>query len=278
MTGRRRLGILPLVTTRRLTALALVALTTLVLSACTRGVETPDDVPTDAATQTDPTGEPSTEPSEAETGGDEVDLTTLPECEGIALEEGAVVDGEVLADCMAAAMIEAGSGSHRLDSYDGVTEVDFTWNPEIALHARGAVEYVIRGDEGWMLIDGRWVRGDSTSSDPDEVFAASVLELSRAFGDPRGMVLMFNQTAWEVLGEDAVPASDAVRESGWHLVPQGQLTLLGVTLSDVELWLGEDHLGIYFVGTGQFGGVSATSSNTFTQWGGPVEIPDPAAG
>src|SRR5690606_15013790 len=90
--------------------------------------------------------------------------------------------------------------------------------------------------------------------------------------------LMFNQTAWEVLGEDAVPASDAVRESGWHLVPQGQLTLLGVTLSDVELWLGEDHLGIYFVGTGQLGGVSATSSNTFTQWGGPVALRVPAAG
>lgn len=262
-------------TTRRVAISALAALALLALAACTDINAQPTDPPSTGGT-VEPTADPTDEATNTQPV--EVDGAAVPQCEDILLEEGGAVDGDVLADCMAAAMIAAGSGSQLLTTTDGTTEVDFEWTPEIALHARGEIEYVIRGDEGWMQLEGRWVRGDSGSSDPEEAFAGTVIELSRAFGDPRGMVMLFTQTSWDIVRHDAVPAAGAVSDTGWLLQPQGPLMLLGVTLSDVELWLGEDHLGLYFEGSGQFSGVNATSSSVFTQWGGPVDIPDPGVG
>ena len=55
------------------------------------------------------------------------------------------------------------------------------------------------------------------------------------------------------------------------------MSALGVTLSDVGLWIGADHLGVYHVATGTIGDISETTANTFVQWGEPVDIPDPGS-
>ncbi|WP_169053983.1 hypothetical protein [Agromyces sp. H66] len=55
------------------------------------------------------------------------------------------------------------------------------------------------------------------------------------------------------------------------------MTIMGVALSDVQLYLRPDHLGAYAMGTGSFGGITTTTSNTFLQWGGDVDVPDPRA-
>lgn len=260
-------------TSRRLTALTLAALVALALTACT---DDPPPAPSPTTSEESSTSAP--EPTdEATTSSEPEDAVGIPECEDVPLEDGEVVDGEGLADCMAAAMIAAGSGSQLLTTSDGVTEVDFEWTPELALHAQGTVEYVIRGDVGWLRQDGRWIEGDSGSSDPEEAHAGAIIELSRAFGDPRGMVMLFSQTAWDVIGQEDVPDGVAAAQTGLLLRPEGPLTLLGVTLSDVELWLDESYLGLYFIGTGQFGGISETTTSTFTQWGQPVDVPDPGA-
>lgn len=258
-------------TVRRLTTATLACLATLTLAACGSGVgggSTP--APDENATMT---SEPAPEPSETQEPSDAV---ALPECEGFLFESGAEIAGQVLADCMAAAMFAAGSGSQIVSSSDGTTShVDFEWTPQFSMYSQGDASLVVKGDDGWVQMDGRWVRGDQGSSDPEEALAGGVVELARFFGDPRVMTSAWTQTAWELVDQRAVPATGAVSETAWLLEPQGTFEMLGVTVSEAQLWLGTDYLGVYYVGTGTFGGISATTSNTFTQWSDPVEIADP---
>ena len=73
----------------------------------------------------------------------------------------------------------------------------------------------------------------------------------------------------------AAHAGDAAANAAWLLTPDTPMTILGVALSDVQLWLRPDHLGAYFVGTGSMAGISVTTSNTFLEWGGQIDISVP---
>lgn len=262
--------------------MTLAGLVALTLAACT-GASTgggPAPAPDDSATMTQAGDDTTTEPTpEATETTAPTDAVALPECEGILFETGAEIGGQLLADCMSAAMFAAGSGSHIVESSDGspASHVDFEWTPQFSMYAQGEATYVVTGDEGWVQMDGRWVRGDQTSSDPEEVIAGAVVELVRTFGDPRVMTSAFTQTVWDVVEEGPVPTTGAVSDTAWLLEPQGTFEMLGVTVTGAQLWLGTDYLGVYYVATGSFSGISATSSNTFTQWGEPVEIPDVGA-
>lgn len=250
--------------------LALAALAA-ALAACSPDTWLPDqasDQPTVPQT-TEPADDEATDPQ------DEPGAVVVPACEGILLESGAVIDGDDLTACMAPAMVAAGSGSQVVENSSGVTHVDFMWDPGLSMSATGAVNFVVEGHEGWVEMDGEWVRGNQDSSDPQEVIAGGIIEAVGALGNPSAMVGMFAQTDWDVVEEAGVPAQNAVSDIAWLLTPRQPFSMVGVQVSDVELWIGADFLGVYFVGTGSVGGVSETTSNTFTQWGEPVEIPDP---
>lgn len=257
--------------------LAIAAVAALALAGCSSSAPEPPD-PDEGVTTTsaEPPEETSTASPEEPTD-EPTDAVALPECEPVLLESGAEISGADLSACMSAAMLAAGSGSHVVETSTGTSTVDFQWTPEFSMHSQGDIDVVVRGDTGWVDTGTGWVRGDPDSSDPQEAMAGTLLELVRAFGDPRGMTSIFTQTSWQVVEEAPVPATGAVTDTAWLLQPQGTMEMFGVAMSDVQLWLGADHLGVYFVGTGSTMGVTETTSNTFTQWGEPVEIPDPGA-
>ncbi|WP_110590198.1 hypothetical protein [Microbacterium suaedae] len=203
-----------------------------------------------------------------------------PECDDLLLASDTQVSGQQLGDCMAAAMLAAGSGVHRVDSSDGTSSiVEFEWDPEFAMSIEGEQRVVVRGDDGWLYApETGWVKSDPSSGDPLVQQATTIVELVRVAGSPEVLAGLFATAPTWTLDDDLpVPADDSVAESAWRLTPDDPLDLGGVELSDVELWLTPDYLGAYFVGTGTYGGVSVTTSNTFLEWGGAVDIPDPAA-
>ncbi len=202
------------------------------------------------------------------------------ECDGILFEKDAVIDGMKLGDCMVAAMLAAGTGTHRVESTDGPTSVvDFQWNPDFSMNVKGEqFSMVIMEDTGWVKYpETNWIQENASSTEPEVIVASGTIRAVRALSNPlilREYLAM--SSTWTVVGKEPVPAEDAFVDVAWHLVPEGPINMDIVTLTDVGLWLSNDYLGAYYVGTGTTMGVSVTTSNTFLQWGGVVDIPDPS--
>jgi hypothetical protein len=201
------------------------------------------------------------------------------ECEGIVFKSGAVIEGTQLGDCMVVAMLAAVSGTHRVESSgDSPTVVDFQWNPDFSMNIKGeSHSVIIKGDTGWFEHPkGNWIQEDEHSTEPEVVMASGIIKAVRTLSNPLFLreYLAMSPT-WTVVGEEPVPASDAFVDVAWHLVPEGPINMEIVTLTDVGVWLSNDYLGAYFVSTSTGMGITVTTSNTFLQWGEPVDIPDP---
>ena len=201
------------------------------------------------------------------------------ECEGIVFTSGAVIEGTQLGDCMVAAMLAAVTGTHRVESTgEPPTVVDFQWNPDFSMNIKGEDHSVIiKGDTGWLKYPaGNWIQEDEYSTDPEVIMASGLIKIVRAFSHPLFLrEYLSMSTTWKVVGKEPVPASDAYVDVAWHLVPEGPINMDIFTLTDVGLWLSDDYLGAYFVSTSTGMGVTVTTSNTFLQWGEPVDIPNP---
>lgn len=205
---------------------------------------------------------------------------SLLECEGIILESNAVIEGGKLADCIVAAMLAAGTGTHRVESSVAPpTVVDFLWDPDFSMNVReGQNSVIIKGNTGWYKGDnGKWIQEEDHSSDPDVNLANGIIKLTRVFSNPLVLRDYFaSSPTWIVVGEESVPADDAVSDIAWHLVPEAPINYNGVMLTDVGIWLTSNYLAAYYVSTATMMGVTDTTSNTFLQWGEKVEIPDPS--
>ncbi|WP_159622088.1 hypothetical protein [Ruania rhizosphaerae] len=100
----------------------LAAIIVALLAGCTG--EPTDGVPEPTASASPGESSPvatteAPEPSESE----EPAPSGIEECEPFVLAEGGQVPGVVVGDCVAAAMVAAGSGVHRVDSSDGTSSV-----------------------------------------------------------------------------------------------------------------------------------------------------------
>ncbi|QTX03717.1 hypothetical protein [Agromyces archimandritae] len=221
----------------------------------------------------------------AETGrAAELEPTPIPTpeaCAALDFAPGSAIAGTSLADCLMAAMSAAGTGAQRVDTdVDGLgaTSASFRWQPAFGmLVQRAGVEMVIDDQRGWLYDGARWVAADPNSDDEALATAAMIGQSLRPFADPRnlGQSLAMVET-WTVLAEDEVPAADAARTTAWHLEPAAPIPLEDVVLTDVALWIGADGLPAYYTATEGYEGQTATTSNTFLQWGGPVDIPTPS--
>ncbi|KOS59896.1 hypothetical protein FJQ98_15600 [Lysinibacillus agricola] len=201
-------------------------------------------------------------------------------CEGILFETGAVIDGKNLATCMGDAMVAAGSGSHKVISSNATSKVDFKWTPDFSMYVESEDSTVIvDGDKGWMKIPGGgWVEETDEPNDADEVIASNVVKLTRVFGYPLTIAENFAQSpTWHVVEQGPVPDADAFVDTAWHLAPEGPINVGGAVLTDVQLWVTSNYLGAYYIATATISGLSDTTSNTFLQWGEPVDIPSPTA-
>lgn len=201
------------------------------------------------------------------------------ECDGIVFEKDAVIDGNQLANCMMAAMLAAKTGSHIVQSTSGSNSaVDFKWDPEFAMSVKSDnISIVLYEDTGWMqLEDGRWIEETDDTLDTDILIATNTIKLTRAFAHPYMITqyLALN-SKWKVIDELDVPAPEAFKDVAWKLIPESPINFEGITISDVELYLTDEYLGAYYVATANIMNVKDTTSNTFTQWGGPVTIPEP---
>ncbi|GGA90070.1 hypothetical protein GCM10008025_35830 [Ornithinibacillus halotolerans] len=201
-----------------------------------------------------------------------------PSCEGIIFEAGKEIDGSTLADCVVEAMISQQSGSHIVRDDTGFSStVDFKWDPNfsLSLHSN-EFSVVLKEDTGWVNTGTGWIQADSNSTEPEVMMATSLIDLYRVFSDPRFIAEYLGAVpTWTVVGEESTPDSEAFVDIAWKLTSDDVVDMGLSVLTDWEYWITSDYLGAYFAATGTSGDFTVRTSNTFIQWGGEVEIPDP---
>lgn len=262
----------------------LTILMTLLLAACSSDEQTSTTVVDGATniTETDTTETTSTDTtSDDEQSTDNEANTSIqisPLCENITFKQDVSINGNALSLCMMDTMLAVKTGSHFVQSSASSSNVDFKFEPQFSMYVESDdLSVIIHDNTGWFQQqDGNWIEEDETSSDIEVVLATNVIKMTRAFSHPYTMTQYLAAVSeWKVVDFAQVPDSKAHVEKAWQLVPMGDVNFEGITLTDVELWITDEYLGAYYIATSTIAGMSETTSNTFTQWGGPVTIPEP---
>ncbi len=260
------------------TSLALVV--AVVLAGCSGG-DAPDDAasaptatvssaaPTASADASEPTAA-ATEPSDD--GDGDAPGETGSACTGVPTGPREVAAGDALGECIVTAMVAAGSGKMTVVADDGEppTEVEFEYTPELAIVNRApALTFVVVDDTAWMNIEGQWHReGDGAMGD----LLSEGLGALRAFSDPRASAAVIGACPeWEASG--LITHADAGNAIAYECT--APFDAMGVTMSSYRIVVDPDFLGIETVATGTFMGFTTTTTQTFHDWGEPVDIPRP---
>lgn len=214
-----------------------------------------------------------------DTASESEDHGALEGCDGVLLSTSQEIAGEDLKNCFVEAMVMQQTGTHIVKNSSGITtNITFQWNPSFSMVTdNGEFGVILNENTGWMETqDGRWVQENANSDHPEVILANTIVQGYRTFADPRfiGEILGMVST-WTVVEEDIVPDSEAFTDKAWKLTTDEEIDMNISLLSELEFWMTNDYLGAYFAGTATMEGVSDRTSNTFSQWGGEVDIPDP---
>lgn len=251
-------------------------MTLFLLAACTseNGSSAPEENSEPNTTETFPENTESTNPTNDETS---TSFETPQQCNTIKFEKDALINGGELAHCMMETMLAAKTGSQLAQTSTESSNVDFKFDPQYSMYVENEdMSIIIHENTGWLKQEGQWIEEDDTSEDMDVILATNTIKLTRVFSHPYMITQYLAAVSqWKVIDFGEVPDNKAFVKTAWQLVPEDPVNLEGMTLSDVELWITDKYLGAYYVSTGNIAGISETTSNTFTQWGEPITIPEP---
>ncbi|WP_203362590.1 hypothetical protein [Bacillus sp. REN10] len=139
----------------------LIILLSILLVACSSAEEKSKESPSELK-QEDSKQEKS-QPNEEETDKEVPKVQASLECEGILLESDVVIEGKKLGDCMVAAILAAGTGTHRVESTgEPATVVDFQWNSDFSMNVK---EGPIKMEMVTMTDVGLWLTNDYLGAD-----------------------------------------------------------------------------------------------------------------
>ena len=209
------------------------------------------------------TSEPA-EPAPTETAP--APAQTPDSCADISTAAGAKVPGTALGTCVVDAMTAVGTGQMVVEDGTSTSTVVFRFDPKYSAYVTGGVDgglgLILEEETGWFLQNGTWVQEGSG----DQLVDAAI-GLARVFSDPL-MIKTYLGTCdtWSTKGSDGAQTRYDCTDT---------FTFAGSSMSDVWFTVDEAFLGVESVATASMAGMSATTTQTFSRWGEPVEIPDP---
>lgn len=260
--------------------LSLTALTgALAFTSCAAGPAAPSASPT--ATESGTVTGAAAQPGPSATGGAAV-VAAPRECDAVDLKADARVTGADLAACVVGFSTAAGSGHESLTSSDGTTgEVDFVFGDAPAMSGTmtgtdGPTSFVLTPTDSWVIIDGVWVQGDTTSDDPQRVLAGTVGQAYRAFADPSvAAALLSAAPGWTVQKDQDVVTLPDGDVHAWRLQADAPFTMLGADVQEMTVWLTSSHVPVGNQATVSAGGIQTTTAQHYSGWGMPVSIVPP---
>ncbi|MBF9335727.1 hypothetical protein G3N30_05590 [Microbacterium lacticum] len=128
----------------------------------------------------------------------------------------------------------------------------------------------------WADLGSGWIRGDATSSDPEEVIVAEAGSVALAMSSPEAFAAAiascptWHSTAPETLQTEGGPQPDART-----IECDGTLTLAGIDVTDAAVYFSEDWMPLGTRGTGSFMGVTTPFAAHYYDHGAPIDIEPP---
>ncbi|TGY33259.1 hypothetical protein E5344_14510 [Microbacterium laevaniformans] len=259
-------------------ALTLAVLaSTMALTSCAAGGPAPAASTT--ATTTAAVATPT--PSAATNGPATIAAPSV--CDAVDLKADAAVAGADLAACVVGFSKAAGSGHETFSASDGTTgTADFVFGDAPALSGTvtssgGTTSFVLTPDASWVTIDGAWVQGDATSSDPKKMLAGTIGQAYRAFADPSATAsLISSAPTWTVQkDQDVVDLPDGTQARAWRVQADAPFSAVGADVQEMTLWLTSGHVPAGVQATVSVAGTQTTTTQHFSGWGMPVSIATP---
>ncbi|MET0329116.1 MAG: hypothetical protein ABW163_10150 [Luteimonas sp.] len=201
-------------------------------------------------------------------------------CDGLSLTEGAAIVGDDLGRCIVDYLAFAGSGASHTTSETASSRMVWRMGDGYEAYAEldSGVRMTTTGDRSWVDFDGTgWVEADPATPGMDVAFG--IVEAWREASAPaltRRMIAA--APVWTVGPSRSVDLPDGTSRTLVEVTASAPFDWSGATISAMTLWMDAPGRIILQVVTAGAAGHSATSTTHFTQWGGAVEIPDPAAG
>ena len=247
-----------------ITSFALTAVLATSLAACSSDDPAAPAPATSSSSGPAPTTSDPAEPAPTETAP--APAQTPDSCADISTAPGADVAGKALGTCVVDAMTAASTGQMVVEDGTSTSTVVFRFDPKYSAYVTGGVDgglgLILEETTGWFLQGGTWVQEGSG----DQLVDAAI-GLARVFSDPL-MIKTYLGTCgtWSTKGSDGGQTRYDCTDT---------FTFAGSSMSDVWFTVDEDFLGVESVATASMAGMSATTTQTFSRWGEPVEIPDP---
>ncbi len=262
---------------RSLPAVLILAAATgaLAFTSCAAGVTTPAASPTTTA------GAAASSPGPSASVSGAVGAPAV--CDAVELKPGASATGSDLAACVVGFSRAAGSGRETFTASDGSSgQADFVFGDAPAMAgtvtgADGSTSFVLTPDAAWITIDGVWVEGDASSTDPKRMLAGTVGQAYRAFADPSATTAVISASAsWTVqTDQDVLTLPDDTEVPAWRLQSDAAFTAVGADVQEMVVWLTSAHVPVGVQATASVGGIQTTTVQHYYGWGTPVAITTP---
>ncbi len=255
-------------TWRRSAALALGA--ALLLTGCSGGSgESTDSAPNPDSKEAQQE-KPDKKPAESASNPDS--------CKDLDRDKDVNVEGSVLGTCIAEAMRLAKTGTMVLTSPDLPTNTTvFEYVPEYTAYGTtdGKPSILLTKDSGFSYAGNRWIEADPTSEDPSVQMVTAGIKLAKQSSSVEALVSSMSLCPqWVSKGKTDI--KDGTEPEGYQYMCEGTHELMGVTISDMNVWLDDKYRMIHQTSIGSAMGITTPSVATISGWGEPVDIPNPA--
>ena len=200
-------------------------------------------------------------------------------CAALSLVEGTTIGGSDLGACMVDYLAFAGSGASSTTSE--TTSSRMVWRMADDYEAYAELDSGMRmtatGGRAWVDFgDGAWVEADPAT--PGMEVAFGIVQAWREMSAPelvRRMVA--SAPVWNVGPARDLELPDGTSRRLTGVTAASPFVWSGATVTAMTLWMDEPGRIILQETTAGAAGFTATSRTHATQWGGDVEIPDPAS-
>jgi|GEM_PF-5505105 len=196
----------------------------------------------------------------------------------VSRDPDAIVAGTALGDCIATAMIAAGTGVMVLEGPDmETTTTQYQFRPRLTVVVgNDTMRMVVTDSSGWARgPDGRWLQEDGSSSNPAVKMATATLKGLRATMQPAAIAGGYGVCPeWVSEGLGSVEGEEFSEYQAFAFRCAAPYQLAGITVTRLKIWVDSTFLPIKAISSSQSPILDSSTVSHFSAWGEPIDIPD----
>ena len=198
----------------------------------------------------------------------------------VSRDPDAIVAGTALGECIATAMIAAGTGVMVLEGPEmETTTTQYQFRPRLTVVVgNDTMRMVVTDSGGWARgPDGHWLQEDESSSNPAVRIATATLRGLRATMQPAAIAGGYGICPeWVSEGLSSVEGDEFSEYQAFAFRCAAPYQLAGITVTQLKIWVDSTFLPIKAITSSQSPILESSTVSHFSAWGEPIDIPDVA--